>query len=76
MGYLPSQPEEPVIKPLQTVRYGCYECMIVFDLAVAPPTEWVEQYEDEDGNIDTEPIMCPFCGSAELKPQHDQPIVT
>jgi hypothetical protein len=29
-----SVPEEPTMKPLQPVRYACYECMIVFDLTV------------------------------------------
>jgi len=31
--------------------------------------------KEHEADIDTAPIMCPFCGSEDLKPRHDQPIV-
>jgi len=61
----------------QTIRYACYECTVVFDLCVAPTSEWLEQYEDIDdhGEVDITPVSCPFCGSSDLKAANDRPII-
>jgi hypothetical protein len=61
--------------PGETVRFACGDCGIVFDLGVAPVSEWAEEIDeaDFDGPLEAgEPGVCPFCGAAELKPTHDR----
>ena len=64
------------MNPGETVRFACGDCQIVFDLCVAPPSEWAEEFEEgtEPEEIG-KPILCPFCGDAELNPTHDRPTV-
>jgi hypothetical protein len=53
------------MKPGETIRIACGECKIVFDLCVAPTSEWAEDFESATGTInDIEPTCCPFCGAA------------
>ena len=60
------------MKPNETMRYACDDCQVVFDVAVAPVSEWAEAFDD-DGTVDVgEPLCCPFCGANELKTVHDQ----
>ena len=63
------------MKPAETVRFTCEECQIVFDLCVAPVSEWPEDYGDDnaDGTNST-PTCCPFCGSGEVKAMNDTPV--
>lgn len=57
----------------ETIRFACGDCRIVFDLRVAPESEWAE-HTDEDGLQEfAPPGCCPFCGSSELKALHDMP---
>ena len=63
------------MKPGETIRIACGECKIVFNLGVAPASEWVEDFESATGTInDIEPTCCPFCGAAacELRSLHDR----
>ena len=59
------------MKPLETVRFACGDCHIVFDLWLAPTSQWA------DGDLadvtEAEPTCCPFCGAGELKALHDRP---
>ena len=51
------------MKPGETIRIACGDCKIVFDLCVAPTSEWAEDFESATGTIsDIEPTCCPFCG--------------
>ena len=56
----------------ETIRFACLDCQIVFDLNIAPPSEWPEQLGLDDLD-DIEPACCPFCGAAQLKHLHDRP---
>jgi hypothetical protein len=63
-----------VMKPGETIRFACEDCQVVFDLCVAPLAEWAEQIDENDiegGFQIGEPVLCPFCGSSELKATHD-----
>jgi hypothetical protein len=63
------------MKPGETIRIACGECNIVFDLCVAPPSEWGEDFDSSTDTVnDIEPTCCPFCGAAagELKDLHDR----
>ncbi len=65
------------MKPRETVRFACDECHIVFDLCIAPMSEWVEQLDESDFE-DTEieaPARCPFCELSELRVVHDRPLI-
>jgi hypothetical protein len=59
------------MKPSEIIRFACGDCQIVFDLCVAPLSEWGEQPEI-DNFSDIEPTCCPFCGVGELKKLHDR----
>lgn len=62
------------MKPNETVRFVCHECLTVFDICLAPPSEWPEaDLEDNGSPIDIIVNACPFCGSADVKPKHDAP---
>jgi hypothetical protein len=61
--------------PANPIRFACGDCQVVFDMCVAPTSEWAEEIDEADfeGGIDVgEPSVCPFCGAAELKPTHDR----
>jgi hypothetical protein len=63
--------------PGQTLRFACGDCQVVFDICVAPVSEWAEEIDpdDFDGRIDIgEPASCPFCGSSEIKVTHDRAV--
>jgi hypothetical protein len=62
------------MRPGETVRYACRECLVAYDVCLAPTSEWAEA-EDPDvpEDIDYEPSCCPFCGSGDIKPLHDRP---
>jgi hypothetical protein len=30
------------MKPRETIRFACEECSVVFDLWLAPPSEWAD----------------------------------
>src|ERR1700722_16477676 len=49
------------MKPLETIRYACGECHIVFDLCLAPFAEWADG--DMPHPVDHETAAAPFCGS-------------
>ncbi len=61
----------------QSTRFVCRECLIAFDITVAPRCEWPELPEDESENDMDIEIMsdaaCPFCGSGDITARHDQP---
>jgi hypothetical protein len=62
------------MKPNETIRFVCHECLTVFDICLAPPSEWPEADLEDDGSpIDINVNACPFCGSADVKPKHDAP---
>ena len=64
------------MKPSEFVRYCGDECLVVFDLCLAPRSEWPEEVEDdEDLSPDIEPSCCPFCGAhvSQLRLLHDRP---
>jgi hypothetical protein len=60
------------MKPLETTRFACGECLVAFDLCLAPASEWAEGGLDAPDEI--EPDCCPFCGSPEIKATHDHPV--
>jgi hypothetical protein len=65
------------MKPGETIRFACDECQIVFDLCVAPVSEWVEQQNEkdfEDAEVEA-PERCPFCELGELRVAHDRPLI-
>ena len=66
------------MKPAVTTRFACGDCQAVFDLSLAPESEWSEQFDrnDYDDPVDIEPTVCPFCGAGELKALHDRPLRT
>jgi len=58
------------MKPNETIRFACGECQAVFDLCVAPESEWAEGVpENEEPLKEASLTCCPFCGagSHELK---------
>ena len=57
------------MKPGETVRCTCRDCLMVFEIFAAPVADWPEELEDEaDANMEIgEPVVCPFCGSGDLK---------
>ena len=66
------------MRPGETVRFACDECQIVFDLCIAPVSEWVEQHDENDFESPLEveaPARCPFCDLAELRVIHDRPVI-
>jgi hypothetical protein len=65
------------MKPGESIRFACGECQIVFDLCVAPASEWAEMQDEDDFEGPLEvglPARCPFCESAELRVTHDRPL--
>ena len=64
------------MKPNETIRFVCQECLVVFDVWLAPPSEWPEADLEDDGHpIDTPVYYCPFCGSSDIKQKHDLPTI-
>jgi hypothetical protein len=63
---------EAAMKSCETIRFACGDCQAVFDLCLAPTSEWAENI-DADA-LDIMPACCPFCGAAagELKSLHDR----
>jgi hypothetical protein len=57
------------MKPGETIRYACGECLVAFDLRLAPTKEWAEGGLDVPRDVELPPISCPFCGSSEVKPK-------
>ena len=57
------------MKPGETIRYTCDECLTVFGLSIAPVAEWAETMDDTtDADIYMEPtcmMCCPYCGASE-----------
>jgi Zn finger protein HypA/HybF involved in hydrogenase expression len=65
------------MRPGETVRFACHDCQIVFDLTVAPVSEWVEELDESDSESPMEvesPVQCPFCESMDLHVTHDRPL--
>ena len=66
------------MKPGENIRFKCGECLVVFDLCLAPVSEWPEEPEDEsDHTADVAVTNCPFCGSnaaTDLTMLHDRAI--
>ena len=58
----------------QTIRFACGECNVVFDLGLLPRVQWREQPVDEPADNKAAVTGCPFCGSAEVRAQHDVPL--
>jgi hypothetical protein len=64
------------MKPNQTVRFRCGDCLIVFDLCVDPA--WTAEAAAEVGanSIDPgDPMICPYCGGGELKAVRDRSVI-
>jgi hypothetical protein len=62
------------MKPLETIRYACGECLVAYDVQLAPMSEWAEPDDPHAaGEIDYAPTCCPFCGSGDIKVLHDRP---
>jgi hypothetical protein len=61
------------MKPLETMRFACGECLVVFDLQLAPTSEWAEGRLDVPGDVELPPDCCLFCGSSEIRALHDRP---
>ena len=59
------------MKPGQTARFVCEECLVAFEITLAPRNEWPEGIEDEgEHDMDVslqEGIACPFCLSTDVK---------
>jgi hypothetical protein len=55
-------------------RFKCDECLIVFDLSAAPPSEWIEPMPDDtESGPPTCLERCPFCGSSDVEMMQDAP---
>ena len=61
------------MKASEVVRFHCGDCQIVFDLCVDHQRE-TEVTEGPPVIDFGEPTCCPFCGAAELTPEHDTAI--
>jgi hypothetical protein len=50
------------MKPAETIRFACGDCQAVFDICLAPKSEWAEQLDDADffEALDLDPSNCPF----------------
>jgi ribosomal protein S27AE len=60
------------MKSLETIRFACGDCHVVFDLCLAPFSECADgDLADIDDSED--PTVCPFCGAGEIKPTHTRP---
>jgi hypothetical protein len=66
------------MKPGEAIRYACDECQAVFDLTLAPISEWVELQDEDTAPEDVEVHCWPFCGAGthELRELHDRPTTT
>ena len=66
------------MKPGEAIRYACDECQVVFDLALAPISEWAELQDADQGSQHIPVHWCPFCGAGlhELRELHDRPTTT
>ena len=50
------------MKPGESIRFACGDCQVVFDICVAPTSEWAEALDLEaDADNEFEPTCCPFC---------------
>ncbi len=59
---------------MNSFRYKCEECLIVFEISAAPPTEWVEEMPDDtECGVPTCLDRCPWCGSKDVRLAHDVP---
>lgn len=62
-----------IVKPNETIRFACGECQVVFDLRVAPGSEWAEGIPEGGEPVKAVSLICcPFCGvgAHELKMLH------
>jgi hypothetical protein len=55
------------MKPGETVRYACGECLVAFDVQLAPTKEWAEGGVGVSKDVELPPTSCPFCGSGDIK---------
>jgi hypothetical protein len=56
------------MKPGETVRCTCRDCLMVCEIFAAPVADWPEELDEADANMEIgEPSICPFCGSGDLK---------
>jgi hypothetical protein len=46
-----------------TVRFDCHECLMTFEIYLAPSVEWPENTECDPIEEIEGPSSCPFCGS-------------
>jgi hypothetical protein len=60
------------MRPLETIRFACGNCLVAFDLQLAPTSEWTEGGLDVPDDIELPPTSCPFCGSSEIEALHDR----
>jgi hypothetical protein len=64
------------INDMNTFGFKCHECLIVFDVAAAPPAEWIEPMPDDtESGPPTCLDRCPFCGSGDVEMTHDLPAI-
>jgi hypothetical protein len=54
------------MKPGETVRFVCDECLIVFYLGLALASEWTET-QDAEFKARIEVTCCPLCGSTDFR---------
>jgi hypothetical protein len=52
--------------PGETVRFSCGECNLVFDVCLAPQSEWPE-IPGPGMEEEIYATCCPICGSSELR---------
>jgi hypothetical protein len=57
--------------PGSIVCYTCNECNIVYHLGVVPASEWCDDAPEVYAVH-----CCPFCGSVDVKAQHDLAVRT
>jgi hypothetical protein len=56
------------MKPGETIRCTCDDCLIVFEIFAAPISDWPEELDEADADMEIgEPVVCPFCGSSDLR---------
>ena len=57
------------MKPSETIRCTCDECLVVFEVFLAPRADWPELMEDpSDATAEYGELhCCPFCGSSDIR---------
>ena len=57
------------MKPSETIRCTCDECLVVFEVFLAPVADWPEEMEDlSDAVVEIGDLYCcPFCGSSDIR---------